>query len=230
MISNFLKSIFPGHWNTQACPVFPHTWRVLCWPLSPNRRHWRHLQKVSPWMYPPQTLRTKRFHGTTNHQISRHISHCCHITSRKNCLFLVDTVASLGAAPIFMDKQSKAKINNGFNNVTVCFRVWRHHVFHCAVRYRHPVLRVSEGPELASWHSTDLLQWESMVRRDLMFPYLSHKGSQLHTNDTKQPLLWLSVPPHSHKMFNRKTKPVSYLFDMTHLSNYWGCDGQPARV
>ncbi|TNN40612.1 Serine--pyruvate aminotransferase, mitochondrial [Liparis tanakae] len=32
------------------------------------------------------------------------------------------------------------------------------------------------------------------------------------------------------KMFNRKTKPVSYLFDMTHLSNYWGCDGQPARV
>lgn len=36
--------------------------------------------------------------------------------------------------------------------------------------------------------------------------------------------------PRSQKMFNRKTKPVSYLFDMTHLSNYWGCDGKPARV
>uniref|UniRef100_A0A8C7VEW0 Alanine--glyoxylate aminotransferase n=1 Tax=Oncorhynchus mykiss TaxID=8022 RepID=A0A8C7VEW0_ONCMY len=32
------------------------------------------------------------------------------------------------------------------------------------------------------------------------------------------------------KMFNRKTKPVSYLFDMAHLSNYWGNDGQPARL
>uniref|UniRef100_A0A8D3CH78 Alanine--glyoxylate aminotransferase n=1 Tax=Scophthalmus maximus TaxID=52904 RepID=A0A8D3CH78_SCOMX len=33
-----------------------------------------------------------------------------------------------------------------------------------------------------------------------------------------------------HKMFNRKTKPISYLFDMTYLSNYWGCDGKPART
>lgn len=29
------------------------------------------------------------------------------VPRRHNCLFLVDTVASLGAAPIFMDKQSK---------------------------------------------------------------------------------------------------------------------------
>ncbi|KAK2901083.1 hypothetical protein QQF64_014821 [Cirrhinus molitorella] len=33
-----------------------------------------------------------------------------------------------------------------------------------------------------------------------------------------------------HKMFNRKTKPVSYLLDMTHLSNYWGNDGKPDRI
>uniref|UniRef100_A0A3B5KY90 Alanine--glyoxylate aminotransferase n=1 Tax=Xiphophorus couchianus TaxID=32473 RepID=A0A3B5KY90_9TELE len=33
-----------------------------------------------------------------------------------------------------------------------------------------------------------------------------------------------------NKMFNRKTKPVSYFFDMTHLSNYWGCDGSPTRA
>ncbi|GAA6097558.1 alanine--glyoxylate and serine--pyruvate aminotransferase b [Tachysurus ichikawai] len=31
-------------------------------------------------------------------------------------------------------------------------------------------------------------------------------------------------------MFNRKTKPVSYLLDMTHLSNYWGNDGKSARM
>ncbi|TSK49615.1 Serine--pyruvate aminotransferase, mitochondrial [Bagarius yarrelli] len=32
------------------------------------------------------------------------------------------------------------------------------------------------------------------------------------------------------KMFNRKSKPVSYLLDMSHLSNYWGNDGKPARM
>ncbi|KAG5851162.1 alanine--glyoxylate and serine--pyruvate aminotransferase a isoform X1 [Anguilla anguilla] len=32
------------------------------------------------------------------------------------------------------------------------------------------------------------------------------------------------------KIFNRKTKPVSYLLDMTWLANYWGCDGKPARM
>lgn len=42
----------------------------------------------------------------------------CYITCRHNCLFLVDTVASLGAAPIFMDKQSKTMINKGLNSVT----------------------------------------------------------------------------------------------------------------
>ena len=31
---------------------------------------------------------------------------------RHNCLFLVDTVASLGAAPIFMDKQSKTQMKD----------------------------------------------------------------------------------------------------------------------
>uniref|UniRef100_A0A0E9UA51 Uncharacterized protein n=1 Tax=Anguilla anguilla TaxID=7936 RepID=A0A0E9UA51_ANGAN len=30
-------------------------------------------------------------------------------------------------------------------------------------------------------------------------------------------------------MFNRKTKPVSYLLDMTYLSNYWGCDGKTGK-
>lgn len=29
------------------------------------------------------------------------------------------------------------------------------------------------------------------------------------------------------KIFNRKTKPVSYFLDMSWLANYWGCDGKP---
>ncbi|KAG9341566.1 hypothetical protein JZ751_019079, partial [Albula glossodonta] len=33
-----------------------------------------------------------------------------------------------------------------------------------------------------------------------------------------------------NKMFNRKTKPVSYLLDMSWLANYWGCDGKPTRM
>uniref|UniRef100_A0A4W5RNV2 Alanine--glyoxylate aminotransferase n=1 Tax=Hucho hucho TaxID=62062 RepID=A0A4W5RNV2_9TELE len=32
------------------------------------------------------------------------------------------------------------------------------------------------------------------------------------------------------KVFNRKTKPVSFFLDMTWLANYWGCDGKPARI
>ena len=30
-------------------------------------------------------------------------------------------------------------------------------------------------------------------------------------------------------VMNRKTKPISYLFDMIELANYWGCDDGPRR-
>ncbi|GAA6068775.1 alanine--glyoxylate and serine--pyruvate aminotransferase a [Tachysurus ichikawai] len=33
-----------------------------------------------------------------------------------------------------------------------------------------------------------------------------------------------------HKIFNRKTKPVSYFQDLNWLASYWGCDGKPARM
>uniref|UniRef100_A0A8B9KC42 Alanine--glyoxylate aminotransferase n=1 Tax=Astyanax mexicanus TaxID=7994 RepID=A0A8B9KC42_ASTMX len=32
-----------------------------------------------------------------------------------------------------------------------------------------------------------------------------------------------------YKIFNRKTKPVSYFLDLSWLANYWGCDGKPVR-
>ncbi|XP_076014897.1 alanine--glyoxylate aminotransferase-like [Genypterus blacodes] len=31
------------------------------------------------------------------------------------------------------------------------------------------------------------------------------------------------------KIFNRKTKPVSFFLDLSWLANYWGCDGKPPR-
>lgn len=49
----------------------------------------------------------------------------------------------------------------------------------------------------------------------------------------------LNVPPGTapisfsdracQKIFNRKTKPVSFFLDLTWLANYWGCDDKPAR-
>uniref|UniRef100_A0A9J8ARS0 Alanine--glyoxylate aminotransferase n=1 Tax=Cyprinus carpio carpio TaxID=630221 RepID=A0A9J8ARS0_CYPCA len=32
------------------------------------------------------------------------------------------------------------------------------------------------------------------------------------------------------KIFNRRTKPISYFLDMNLLANYWGCDDKPVRV
>uniref|UniRef100_A0A672MJN6 Alanine--glyoxylate aminotransferase n=1 Tax=Sinocyclocheilus grahami TaxID=75366 RepID=A0A672MJN6_SINGR len=32
------------------------------------------------------------------------------------------------------------------------------------------------------------------------------------------------------KIFNRRTKPISYFLDLNWLANYWGCDDKPVRV
>lgn len=62
------------------------------------------------------------------------------------------------------------------------------------------------------------------------YPKLLQIFKRKNTQKKQKVVQAMLSPLHSHKMFNRKTKPVSYLFDMTHLSNYWGCDGKPARV
>ncbi|XP_052455407.1 alanine--glyoxylate aminotransferase isoform X1 [Carassius gibelio] len=33
-----------------------------------------------------------------------------------------------------------------------------------------------------------------------------------------------------HKIFNRRTKPISYFLDLNWLANYWGCDDKPVRA
>ncbi|KAK2831774.1 hypothetical protein Q7C36_016860 [Tachysurus vachellii] len=92
------------------------------------------------------------------------IGDICH---KYNCLFLVDSVASLGASPLFMDKQKIDILYTGSQKA----------------------LNAPPGTAPISFNE---------------------RACQ--------------------KMFNRKTKPLSYLLDMTHLSNYWGNDGKPARM
>ncbi|KAG1969404.1 alanine--glyoxylate aminotransferase family protein [Pimephales promelas] len=92
------------------------------------------------------------------------IGEMCH---KYNCLLLVDSVASLGAAPLLMDQQN-----------------------------------------------IDIL----------------YTGSQKALNAPPGTAPISFSERACHKMFNRKTKPVSYLLDMTYLSNYWGNDGKPNRI
>uniref|UniRef100_A0A8C7IEB4 Alanine--glyoxylate aminotransferase n=1 Tax=Oncorhynchus kisutch TaxID=8019 RepID=A0A8C7IEB4_ONCKI len=92
------------------------------------------------------------------------IGDICH---KHNCLFLVDCVASMGGAPLHMDKQGIDILYSGSQKV----------------------LNAPPGTAPISF---------------------SERACQ--------------------KVFNRKTKPVSFFLDMTWLANYWGCDGKPARI
>ncbi|KAK3531429.1 hypothetical protein QTP70_020516, partial [Hemibagrus guttatus] len=101
-------------------------------------------------------------HSHFNHLITETI-----ISTRYNCLLLVDSVASLGASPLLMDQQKIDILYTGSQKA----------------------LNAPPGTAPISFNE---------------------RACQ--------------------KMFNRKTKPVSYLLDMTHLSNYWGNDGKAARM
>ncbi|XP_036421259.1 alanine--glyoxylate and serine--pyruvate aminotransferase b [Colossoma macropomum] len=105
-------------------------------------------------------------HGESSAGLAHPIDGIGDLCRKYNCLFLVDSVASLGAAPLLMDQQKIDILYTGSQKA----------------------LNAPPGTAPISF------------------------------NDRA-----------CHKMFNRKTKPVSYLFDMTHLSNYWGNNGKPAR-
>uniref|UniRef100_A0A668AK80 Alanine--glyoxylate aminotransferase n=1 Tax=Myripristis murdjan TaxID=586833 RepID=A0A668AK80_9TELE len=92
------------------------------------------------------------------------IGDLCH---KYNCLFLVDSVASMGGAPLCMDKQGIDILYTGSQKV----------------------LNAPPGTAPISF---------------------SDRACQ--------------------KIFNRKTKPVSFFLDLSWLANYWGCDGKPSRV
>ncbi|XP_004637421.1 serine--pyruvate aminotransferase [Octodon degus] len=85
----------------------------------------------------------------------------CH---RYQCLLLVDAVASLGGAPLYMDQQGIDVLYSGSQKV------------------------------LNSPPGTALLSFSNRAK---------------------------------HKVYTRKTKPVSFFMDVTLLANFWGCDDKP---
>ncbi|KAG7321565.1 hypothetical protein KOW79_014423 [Hemibagrus wyckioides] len=106
-------------------------------------------------------------HGESSAGLVHPVDGIGDICRKYNCLFLVDSVASLGAAPLLMDQQKIDILYTGSQKA----------------------LNAPPGTAPISFNE---------------------RACQ--------------------KMFNRKTKPVSYLLDMTHLSNYWGNDGKAARM
>lgn len=102
---------------------------------------------------------------------------------------------------------------------------WIFNVYIC--RYRYPLHRLAKGFECSTRNSPHLLQWKSMVRET---GHRSYDSCMLfcvcyiyiHIN-------WIKCI-HSQKIFNRKTKPVSFFLDLNWLANYWGCDDKPSRM
>ncbi|KAG7488358.1 hypothetical protein MATL_G00031910 [Megalops atlanticus] len=106
-------------------------------------------------------------HGESSSGVAHPIDGIGDLCLKHNCLFLVDSVASLGGLPLYMDKQGIDILYTGSQKV----------------------LNAPPGTAPISF-------------------------SERACN----------------KVFNRKTKPVSYLLDMSWLANYWGCDSKPTRV
>ncbi|XP_077573460.1 alanine--glyoxylate aminotransferase-like [Stigmatopora nigra] len=92
------------------------------------------------------------------------IGQLCH---KYDCLFLVDAVASMGGAPVYMDQQEIDILFTGSQKV----------------------LNAPPGTAPISF---------------------SERACR--------------------KIFNRKTKPVSFFLDLSWLSSYWGCDGKATRM
>lgn len=123
----------------------------------------------------------------------------------------------------YLDVSSLSEeVNERFTIVFVLITLNRDFFCVCICRNRHLIHRFPKGSECSSRNSTHLLQWKSMVR-DV---YMSHT---LKIYCVLHVCLRIEFV-HSQKIFNRRTKPVSFFLDLSWLANYWGCDGKPSRV
>uniref|UniRef100_UPI00398EF097 alanine--glyoxylate and serine--pyruvate aminotransferase a isoform X1 n=2 Tax=Pristiophorus japonicus TaxID=55135 RepID=UPI00398EF097 len=105
-------------------------------------------------------------HGESSSGVVQQMDGMGPLCHKHNCLLLVDSVASLGGAPLYMDKQGIDILYSGSQKVLNC------------------------PPGTAPISFND-------------------KACQ--------------------KIFNRKKKPTSLYLDMSWLSNFWGCDGNPRK-
>lgn len=117
--------------------------------------------------------KTQHFAITTS--AARHIG-VLWFACRYNCLFLVDSVASIGGAPVYMDQQGALK------NPARCFQSLFYEIIYvdfsvdvCTFRDRYPVYRLPKGSECSTRYSTDFLQWESMVRTAHFYHFYSFR-------------------------------------------------------
>lgn len=160
------------------------------------------------------------------------------MSRRHNCLFLVDTVASLGAAPIFMDEQSRVITNQLVFSAPVQAR---NYFVLCVWRNRHPVHWFSEGSECTSRHSTHLFQWQSMVREvsalnsdnsvkllKAQIPSVSHTVTRCSTGKQNQchtSLIWLTCPITGAVTGNQSERESSDCFNYLWQLNICCCAG-----
>ena len=123
---------------------------------------------------------------------------------RYDCLLLVDTVASLGAAPFFMDRWG--------NTTTDPTTIFTSH--YSAVLYRggHSLYWVTEGSGSSTWTCSNLILSSSKVHTSFLESY--------HT------VCYVFVLLARAKMASRKTKVQSYYLDASLQSAFWGIDGQ----
>lgn len=106
-------------------------------------------------------------HGESSTGVLHPLDGIGELCRRYDCLFLVDSVASIGGAPLHMDQQGIDILYTGSQKV------------------------LNAPPGTAPISFSDRA---------------------------------------CRKVFNRRTKPVSFFLDLNWLANYWGCDGKPARV
>lgn len=106
-------------------------------------------------------------HGESSTGVLQPLDGCGELCRRYQCLFLVDSVASLGGVPIYMDQQGIDILYSGSQKV----------------------LNAPPGTSLISF---------------------SDKAK--------------------HKIYSRKTKPVSFYTDIACLAKLWGCEGETRMI
>uniref|UniRef100_A0AAQ4QP83 Alanine--glyoxylate aminotransferase n=1 Tax=Gasterosteus aculeatus aculeatus TaxID=481459 RepID=A0AAQ4QP83_GASAC len=145
-------------------------------------------------------------HGESSTGVLHPLEGIGQLCLKYNCLFLVDSVASIGGAPLHMDRQG-----SGLDPATYPQPHWegQMHVLSCLVFFCHTKIYF-----VVVFSGIDIL----------------YTGSQkvLNAPPGTAPISFSERA--CQKIFSRRTKPVSFCLDLSWLANYWGCDGKPSRV
>lgn len=151
---------------------------------------------------------------------------------RYGCLLLVDSVASIGGAPLCMDQQGLVRFWSMFpvslgHSMKPFTVIWWHKlsisVGVCNVFSEIDILYTGSQKVLNAPPGTAPISFSERA------------WWEMYTQVIIQSIVYVTCVVkaecvHSQKVFNRRTKPVSFFLDLSWLANYWGCDGKPSRV